>query len=337
MTALRHTRHPLRLARLRRALWGLSSGLFCLGCGSDDDLAKGYLGDTPETGDTPPAPDPRAGVLELTDPWWCLGQPPPAFPALRPPDQPVAFVLPVLDWNTLTPLAGRGLTATLCPGTLFNCATPLTPPYSVREGLLGSVTLPPSAAGIPVIEGFDGFIKFEVSTPLNTPEALQFIPVSYFLGKPISGDVSVGQAVYMLQSDAWNILLQQSFPRLDLTLVQQRGTLIVGVFDCNGAPVDNARIEIVVAGGNTGMTPFLLPDSRIPIAQSEPLVTATSGRAGYLDVPPGAVQLRAFRGDDTEPFGSTEIGVAPGQMAVALLRPAFFPDADLSTAAPFRL
>jgi hypothetical protein len=329
MTAFRHTRRGLPLASLTRALWALSGGLLGLGCSSDADLATGYLGDTSE-----PVDPPRTVVLDLADPWWCLDLPPPSLREPRPVTQPVGFVLPVVEWGTLTPLAGRGLTATLCSNTQFSCASPLAPPYAVREGMLGSLPLPAGAAGVPVIEGFDGFIKFQVPSYPGDPvsEVLEFIPLSYYLGGPISGEVSQGPPLTLLQRGLWETVLQQSFPELDRAPLQERGTLMAGVFDCNGDPVSDARVEINLAGA---VTPFLLPSSRIPIAQpAGSVITIESGLLGYLGVPPGAVQLRAFRRGDTEPFGRAELGIVAGEMSAASLRPAYLNDANLRGVPP---
>jgi len=76
---------------------------------------------------------------------------------------------------------------------------------------------------------------------------------------------------------------------------------------------------------------FLLPANRIPVAQAsdQPLVTGSSGMVGYVEVPPGSVELRGFRAGEAEPFGSAQLGVVPGQLSMASLRPAYLLDANV--------
>jgi hypothetical protein len=248
----------------------------------------------------------------------------------------VAFVLPVVEWTTIAPLAGRGLTATLCPSVLFSCATPVAPPYVVQDRMLGNYALPPSAAGIPAPEGFDGFIKFDVLASNAVPADQVFIPTNYFLPGPIAGDISQGPTVLMLTRGNRAIMLQQSFPELD-PLSGQAAMVIARVFDCRGQPVSDARVEITVAGQERdGVVPFLVPRSRIPIQvpPDEPLVTGTSEMVGFLGVAPGTVQLRAFRRGETEPFATTEIGAVAGEISVGLLRPAALESANVAGFAP---
>jgi hypothetical protein len=300
---------------------GLFSGLSVFGCGSDDELPEQYLGDTS---------DPGGGALEplrpnADDPWWCLGEGPPLFPQQELGKKKVGFVAPVVEWTTLTSLAGRGLMATLCPGVLFNCATPLAPPSGAGDGLLGPpLPLPPGWSGIAVPEGFDGIIKWDVASPPGTPEEQGFIPVSYYLPSPARGDVTVGPTILLLQRRDRDMLFQQSFPALNPAIAQAAGTVVSGVVDCNGLPASNVRVEIAASGqALDGVTRFSLPSSRIPLAvpMAEPLVTGASGQVGFVGVPPGAVQLRAFRPYEAQPFGTTELGTVPGQISVGSIRP----------------
>lgn len=284
-------------------------------------------------------------VDKREDTWWCLDQQPPPLPLPRP-NQLVGFVLPAVDWSTRAPLAGKGLTATLCPGQDFSCASPLAPPYYVREGSLGPVPLPPIVAGVPVPEGFDGFIRFDVQLDPSMPDPLQYVSETYYLGGVISGDMTTGGPIIMVQRGLRQQIIKQSFPQVDANSSLNLAVLAFGVYDCNGDPVSDARIEINVGGSSPeGALPFQLPASRIPIAQrpGQDLYTDTSGLAGFLNVPPGSVQLTAYqRGDAARVIGRVELGAVAGQISVGSIRPAYVLDAnlrnvsqvDMPTAAP---
>jgi hypothetical protein len=306
----------------------VASGLALLaGCTELDaanDLVCDVSGEcTP--GDPEPQDDPR---------WACLDQTPPALPPPRPPSMPVGFIIPVLEWGSLASLAGQGLTAALCDVTAFDCTRPLAPPYTTRSGFIGNTPLPPEAngaAGIPIFEGFDGFVKFTVALPPTAPPEAAFVPLTYYLGGRVNGDVTQGPPIVMLNRGSLANVFSQSFGGVDPMVAAGGGIVVVGAFDCNGAPVDNARIEI----NQPGAIPFVLPASRIPISQSadEPLYTGPSGLAGYLNVT-RAVQVRAFRGNDTEPFGTGQFGAVAGEISVFGLRPAFLNDANVRGAPP---
>lgn len=280
-----------------------------------------------------PARPSAVSPLDPSDPWWCLDQVPPPLPAARPASSLVGFVLPVLEWSSRAPLAGQGLTATLCSVIDLACQNPLSPPYSVQDGVLGTTVLPPGAAGVPVPEGFDGFIKFEVMQADQTLETQQFLPVSYFLGGQISGDLTQGPAIVMTQRAVFDTMIQQSFPGVDLAVVRGLGVVQLGAYDCNGEPANDARIELSMAGETpAGVVPFLLSASRIPIAQAmdQTLYTAASGLVGYLGVPTGAVQAQAYRRGDADPFGTVQLGSLADQISQASIRPAYRLDANLT-------
>lgn len=267
--------------------------------------------------------------------WWCLDQVPDELPPPRP-QQVVGFALPVVEWGTRAPLAGLGLIASLCPGADFACTSPLNPmPIPVAAGSFGPVTLPLGVGAVPVPEGFDGFIKFDVATPAGTPDPATFISDNYYLGGTISGDMTQGQPILMIQKGLRQTIVQQSFPEVDAAASQNFGVLAFGVYDCDGKTVPDARIEINVAGRTpAGAIPFQLPNSRIPIAQQpgSPLYTGTSGLAGFLNVPPGTVQLTAYRRDSTDAIGSVQLGSVAGQLSIAPIRPSYVLDADITGA-----
>jgi hypothetical protein len=287
--------------------------------------------DTLGSGVAPCNTNPR----EITSPndWSCLDLPAPTLPPARPPTMPVAFVLPVVEWGALQPLAGLGLTSYLCLNTQFNCTTQPFPPYTTVAGSLGGNPLPAGATGIPVYEGFDGFVKFDVGppgVPDGAPDDLHFVPLSYYLGGSISGDVTQGPPLLMIRKGDLKTVVGQLRVNPDTT--QTAGTLIVGAYDCDGAPVSDARIEINAP--TNGLVKFQLPLSRIPFVQPEgqPLYTGSSGIAGYLNVTPGAVHVDVFRRGDTTPFGTGDVGVVAGQITIGPMRPAFLNDANLAGA-----
>ena len=308
------------LANVGHGLVGLATLLACA--------------DAAPNAESPSEPGTASGLARADSPWWCLDQAPSPLP--EPRSEPVGFALPVLEWSTRQPLAGRGLTATLCPGIGFNCEQPLAAPYVVSDGRLGATQLPPGMAGVPIIEGFDGFIRFHVLAPPGTPSEQLFLPTNYFLGGAISGDLTLGPTVMMSQRNTWKAMVQQSLLDADPLVIEELGTVLLGAYDCNGAPANEVRIELSVGGRAATVTAFLLSTSRLPIAQSadQPLVTGSSGMVGFVGVPPGTAQLFAFRAGDTEPFGSAQLGVVPGQVSMASLRPAYILDAGVLPVTP---
>jgi hypothetical protein len=185
-----------------------------------------------------------------------------------------------------------------------------------------------------VYEGFDGFIKFEMVLPPGTADNLQYLPETYYLGGRVSGDLTNGPPLLMVQANRRDTIIEQSFGSV-INEAPTGGTVVIGVFDCSGLPVNDARVEINVPG-----VPFLLPASRIPIPKpiGDPLYTEASGIAGFLNIraggPNGAitVEARAYRRNQTQPFAVGELGAVTGQISVASLRPAFLNSANLSGA-----
>ena len=262
--------------------------------------------------------------------WWCMDREPPMLREPKPPTQPVGFVMPVVEWGALTPMAGRGLQTSLCLVTDFRCQNPLIPVYTVTDGPFANMPLPAGAAGFPVIEGFNGFLKFQVQTMPGTPDPDQYVPQTYYLGGPVSGDVTRGPPILMVKNRDRDTIFQQSFRGMvDASIVQTTGAVVVNVGDCDGNPVNNARVEINI---KNDLIPFQLPASRIPIAQPPngdgSVGTGPSGAVGYLKVPEGAVQVRAFRSDMTE-IGSAQLGVEPGEISVVSIRPPYLNDANV--------
>jgi hypothetical protein len=308
---------------------GCSSALaLAMGCAELDEGGESYCDLNPDLG-----PCATEDVIDTTNPWWCVGRTPEALPL--PQQRLVGFIQPVLDWGSRQPLAGQGLTATLCQNTDSGCTMPVMLPtigatQTIRPGMLGPMPFPPEipavAAGVLVPEGFDGFVKWTV--PPSATGGQQFMPAAYYLGGEISGALSAGGPILMLSNASRATILRDSFPEVDPPTIDQLGTVAVGVFDCNGGRVPGARIEISFPGGQTpaNLVPFQLPASRLPVAirQGTTLTTSPSGNAGYLNVTPGTVQLTAYRPDrDSELIGSVELGSVAGQFSVAPIRPAY--------------
>jgi hypothetical protein len=140
------------------------------------------------------------GQVDGPNPWSCLGQ-----AAQEPtfvPARPAGLVLPVLEWSSRASLMDQGLTATLCRAGDWQCLDPINDtPIPIRTGVLGSsVQLPPFAAGVPVAEGFDGFIRFDVD-PGNpaTPDEQRYVSTFLYLTGPIAKTVTVGPPILMFQ------------------------------------------------------------------------------------------------------------------------------------------
>jgi hypothetical protein len=312
----------------------LASGLAC----SDLDRGEDTYCETTGNGIGPVCGASQEDVSE--DRWACLDQEPPMLPNPRP-GAFVGFIQPVVEWSTLTPLAGRGLQASLCRIFDLECRMPILPPYMIQDGMVGEMPLPPAAAGFAGVvmpEGFSGFIKFEVvPAQPDTPEAGRYVPSQYYLAGSVSGNLSVGPPVIMFQQGVRAQIVQSSFPGTDPLSVLNNAAIAFGVYDCNGKPVSDARIELNVGGVSPpNVIPFQLPASRIPVAQprDQPLYTGGSGIAGFLNVPPGTVQVRAFRRNDDQQFGAVELGAVAGQLTIGPVRPDYLKGANLEGYTP---
>jgi len=306
----------------------LGSSLACSGLAKSDDTFC-----LTEGNGTGPCID-----IPGNDAWSCIGQEPAMLP--QPGSNPVAFVQPVVDWNSLAPMAGRGLTAKLCGNLDSTCANPIAPPWVVQDRMLGTKPLPAGAAGVPVPEGWQGFIKFEVTPNPGDPNPDNlFVPEAYYLPGTISGEVSQGPPLVMLTRGLRANLLAQSFPSVDpATAATARGVVVSGIYDCKGEPAADVRVELLVNGQKPeGIYPFLLPPSRIAIPQdpTKDLYTSAQYRiAGFMNVPTGSVQVLAYRRGETEPYGQIEMQSVADQINVGPVRPRFLNSANLAGYTP---
>jgi hypothetical protein len=157
--------------------------------------------------------------------------------------------------------------------------------------------------------------------------------VSHFLGGRVFGDVTVTSPLLMLQRGALDALRRSAFPDVEADTLQRFGMLQLGAYDCFGESVEDARIELFDGRqALSGVVPYLVPASRIPIRvpTDQPVYTGASGLVGYWGVPAGALQARAYRRGESEPFASAELGSLPGQMSQASLRPRYLKDVNVS-------
>lgn len=305
-----------------------------VGCSALDDGGDTCaLDDTCEISTVEPPPEETA--------WGCLTLPPPAVN--QPSAMPVVYAVPVVEWSVRTPLTGRGLTATLCGIAQAQCDSPLAQPYTVEPASVGGmpVPIPMPLAPVPLPEGFDGFIKFQVTDEVPSPETA-FLPLAYYLGGPVIGQVTATDlALLMIRRNLLNTVIQQSFERTGLDGDMEatvdtvmRGIVVLRAIDCLGEPAPDVRFTI----NREGVIPFQLPRSRLPLSgqppYTEPIYTDELGTAGFVNVLPGNVRVEAYRRDDTVPFGTYDIGVLEGQISLTVLRPAYFNTAALERDMP---
>lgn len=236
----------------------------------------------------------------------------------------MALVTPVLDWATLQPLTGQGLSATLCSIADFSCQEPLGAPYEVAGGSLGALMLSAGAGAFPVPQGFDGVVRFGIPAE-GVPEADRYLPVVYFLNGVASGAVAVMPPLLMMQTRLWELVLERSFPDVDPAAARASGTVLASVWDCNGQPVLDARMEIAQAGEMPPLlAAFQVPASRIPVAQPPEQLRSSADGVGFLGVPAGFVAITAFRPEDDQRIGTLPLGVVPGQITMGMIRPDYF-------------
>ncbi|HEU4577827.1 MAG TPA: hypothetical protein VFS67_06215 [Polyangiaceae bacterium] len=191
------------------------------------------------------------------------------------------------------------------------------------------------------MEGFDGFIKFDVEPQDGAPlsEDDRYVSDFLYLNGIIAGSISQGPPILMFQRRFRSTIVSAAFPQADTASVINQGAVAFGVYDCNGKPVNDARVELSLQGQPVPQAlPFRLPASRIPEAQNpeQPLYTQASGSAGFLNVPPGFVVVTAYRRDETR-IGQVQLGSVGGQLTIGTVRPDYMRKADITAATPLAM
>jgi hypothetical protein len=316
---------------MRRTVYAL--GLLAgLGCSDLDDGASNCetLGIDPciKTGSTDP---------NTPGDWSCLGETPPTLPI--PDGSSSVWAGPVLDWSSRQPLTGMGLTGTLCLITPASCQPPASPKIPVMpSSILGNpVPLPAFLAPVPMMKGFDGFIRFELPSPDPARPELAYVPMSYYLGGQVVDDLTATQlAILMIRRGSLDSVIKDSFGRANVDGSQQTvdrdgaGFVVFRSVDCAGEPVSDVRFELDRPGQAIA---FRLPQSRLPIAgvPGEPVYTDGLGAAGFANVSPGTYEALAFRRDEDVPYGRIQLGVVAGETSLAVIRPPTLNSAKIDT------
>lgn len=238
--------------------------------------------------------------------WACGGQ---SGPAVTRSADLEPFVLPVLEWGSTAPLAGRGLTVEACATVPARC-DPLAA-AAAPDAYNG-------AAALALPEGFDGFLRLTVAE--SAPDADgPFVPLSFYPHAGPQGELTVSPtAVLMIRQGILASVASDAFGSVGSgALDPSRGIVVLAAYDCAGARAPDVRLELDRADG---AVPFRLNAQRRPVVGEA--VTDDFGVAGWANVAPGSLVVTAFHGDSPEPYATATIGLVAGEITAAEVAPA---------------
>lgn len=185
------------------------------------------------------------------------------------PDRPLTYAMAVVNLVGNAPLSG--VQARACFRADVDCANPVTQSFS-GDGMVA----------VTVYEGFDGYL--EITSP-------GLIPTLLFFPSAWSSELLLELEqlpVLLLPTAALTGLAESARVRLD----PAGGIVSMSSYDCEGPGAAGVRFEIDTPG-----VPFAFVND-LPVAFRD--VTADDGTVGFVNVPPGIVEISAFADDDTQ-------------------------------------
>lgn len=211
------------------------------------------------------APDP---LLPADTSWSCLTTQTADEPTVNR-ERPLTYGMAVVNLVGNAPLSG--VQARACFRADVDCTNPVTQSFS-GDGMVA----------VTVYEGFDGYL--EITSPGMIPTLL-FFPSAW------SSELLLELEqlpVLLLPASALTGLAESARVRLDPT----GGIVSMSSYDCEGPGAAGVRFAIDTPG-----VPFAFVNN-LPVAFRD--VTADDGTVGFVNVPPGIVEISAFADDDTQ-------------------------------------
>jgi hypothetical protein len=164
--------------------------------------------------------------------WECVGHV--SWPT--PQTAQATFNFDVKDESTVAPVQGANVT--LCGAQDTNCDTPLAPTATTDGAGFVSLAFQNAAgAAAQLALGLNGFVK--VTSP-------DLVPYYYYWGFPLST-----AQIYLYSEVTTPTELQQDFTNVGVTTLSGRGTVGVGVYDCNGTRAAGVQVTLSSADGMT--------------------------------------------------------------------------------------
>jgi hypothetical protein len=223
--------------------------------------------------------------------WECLDSL--AQPAPPDPERTVQVRLDVYDYADGQSLSD--VTVRICSHTDITCSAATPAEFtSDQDGVVE----------MDLAHGFDG--HFELSGEGVLPLILYDIP--------FVADVSVGAPMLRMESLAANTAKGGEAYR------EERGFLLLMLFDCSGMPAGGIRLEAPADPDN----PAFYFDGPVPSRDLQSTVVSPVGRplrplamAGFINMKPGFPTVRGFLADTDTSIGRINRRVAPGSITLA--------------------
>jgi hypothetical protein len=215
-------------------------------------------------------------------------------PVMNPNGPRLDFPIDPRDY--ITGLTPTNLRVRACFRPDVACMRPATDWLAPDEA--GAVTLP-------LNEGFSGYLEItgddQVSTLYVLPAALTPELVAELSGVTVS---LLPPAALLAFADVSRIELDPG-----------AGVISMNTFDCAGPAAPGVRLEL-----NAAAVPYAFVDG-LPIAFQD--TSTDDGAAGFVNVQPGLVVVKGFRGGSTELIGIETVLVRAGWVTVSNLMPRF--------------
>lgn len=227
------------------------------------------------------------------DPTWsCAGDPPSGDPDAGPGPFIASIIL--LDANQV-PLAG--VQAQPCSKLDVDCTTPLASPINSDANGLVSFAVP---------SGFDGYLQLTSSSMTSSP----IVPTLYFFNPPIVSNTTSPLEVTVLVPEDLAGIGQE----VGVTLLSDRGTVILTALDCQGNPAPG--VVFSVSSGDS-MTATFYTAQQTPLTDAGAQSTDTTGYAGIANVPAGSTAVTGTLLSNGERLGAISLFVRAGAISYA--------------------
>lgn len=226
-------------------------------------------------------------VCQPNPTWACLGGDR-TWPTL--PTKPARITFQLQDLVTETPAVG--VTARVCRKLDFDCNQPLA------AGLVSDAS---GTLAVDVEVGFDGYVE------LTGRERL---PGVYFFYPPVTDDRVIGNVPMIRPAELFQFASLAGRP-----LIQGRGHVMLGAYDCVGRPAEGVSLSSDDADSLTSA--FYLV-RKVPSLTA--LGTDSSGRGGLINLRAGSIGVKGANVEGL-PIATVGMFVRPGAITYTTLLP----------------
>jgi len=249
---------------------------------------------------------PPEAPYDPADPWRCVGHVTWPTPTTEPLVDREVFA------NFVDGRAVSGLTVEVCARADVGCTSPLATVVTDASG----------AAALPIAKGFAGYVQMK-TPPASFPELLPMI-VAYVVPPGLDptatsqlcvacrASSAVGEAIPVLSKRDATALSAAVSAVLD----PSRGLLFARLGDCDGHITPGVQLELEQADEKT--TRYYFEDG-VPNLTST--WTTETGLAGFVNVRPGLVSLRARLASTGQLIGARTVLVRAGTLSALYFPP----------------